>query len=237
MRHPSRPSWRPGGRLSLLLAGIVLLWSAAWAEPLPAPQGFSVTNDGHVFRGRWEAVPGASYYEVWTRQYGNWRFNEKDPETSPFTSSFELPGSDDRFRFKVRAVSGDGERGEFSDEAQAVLEISKPVSKPGSTGVAGGGDGFDLEAPPPPPPSSLFAVWTEPREIRLVWQSTEKADHYIIEELRDGKWLSVVGAEFPKPTTAILKDKPAPGPYQFRVRAVGRNGRASEPSRPTTAKR
>lgn len=215
----------------------VLLLSTAWAEPLAAPKHLTVSNDGSVFKGRWEAVPGASYYEVWTRQYGNWRFNEKDHETSPFTSSFELPGSDDRMRFKVRAVSGDGQKGDFSEEAQATVEVARPVTSPGASTSTGAGDGFDVEAPPPKAPTSLFAVWTEPREIRLVWQSTEKADHYIIEELKDGKWTSVVGAEFPKATTAILKNKPAPGPYQFRVRAVGRNGRASEPSRATTAKR
>lgn len=228
-------AWTAGALLGLSLS--FSLFSQVWAEPLAAPKNLSVSTDGTLYRGRWEAVPGASYYEVWTRQYGNWRFNEKDHETSPFTSSFEKSGSDDRTRFKVRAVSADGEKGDFSDETTAVVETAAPVTRPGVSGSSGpSNDGFDVEAPAPPPPSSLFTVWTGPREIRLVWQASEKADHYIIEELKDGKWGSVMGVDFPKETTAIIKEKPMPGPYQFRVRAIGRNGRASEPSRPTTAK-
>ena len=228
------------GKLRLLLVSglsAAFLCGLALAEPLPAPTELTVSNQSGIFRGRWNAVPGASYYEVWTRLYGNWKFNEKDPDAAPFTSSFEIPGSDDRMQFKVRAVSVEGEKGEFSQQTGATM---LPAPEPGRAAPVatdpGAGD-FDPQAPPPPPPSSLFAVWSEPREIRLVWQAEEKAARYTIEELKDGKWIGVLNVEFPKDTTAIIKDKPMPGPYQFRVRAIGRNGRASEPSRPTTAKR
>ena len=233
-------SWRDrGGNASLsallVLASLLALASAGWAQPLQAPENFSVSTDGTVFKGRWDAVQGASYYEVWTRLYGNWKFSEKDHDASPFTSSFEIPGSDDRTVFKVRAVSAAGEKGEFSSESQATL-VSAP--EPGKTRptTAAADDGFDPQAAPPPAPSSLFAVWTDPREIHLVWQSADKATHYTVEEFRDGKWSSVTDVEFPKVTTAVLKNRPMPGPYQFRVRAIGRNGRASDPSRATTAK-
>lgn len=223
-------------RLAVLLLALVVLCAPGWGQSLAAPENFSVTSDGSVFRGRWDAVPGATHYEVWVRLYGNWKFNEKDHSASPFTSSFEIPGSDDRAVFKVRAVSADGQKGRFSQEQQAV---AAPVSQRpgGSSVVSSKGDGFDPEAPAPAPPSSLFAVWGDPREIRLVWQASENAARYAVEEFKDGKWISVTKVEYAKDTTAIIKDKPMPGPYQFRVRAIGRNGRASEPSRATTAKR
>jgi hypothetical protein len=222
------------GPLRKALVVLLLVASASLAEELPAPTNFTVTGDGVVFRGRWDAVPGASHYEVWTRLYGNWKFDEKNHDATPFTSSFEIPGSDDRMRFKVRAVSSDGAKGEFSSESYATIKQATQSKAPAPVLSP---DGFDPQAPPPAAPGSLFAVWAEPREIRLVWQPSENASRYTVEELRDGKWISVIDAEFPKDTTAIIKDKPMPGPYQFRVRAIGRNGRASEPSRATTAKR
>lgn len=221
--------------LALLLAAFLAL--SAWSEPITAPREFSVSSDGAMFRGRWQAVPGASHYEVWTRSYGNWRFDAKNPDLSPFTSSFELPGSDDRMWFRVRAVSPSGEVGEFSEETQASPSLPTESQRPGSSVTSSQPtDEFDPQAPPPETPSGVFAVWTDTREIRLVWQASPKAARYTVEELRDGRWTSLTGVEYPKPTTALIKDKPQPGPFVFRVRAVGRNGRASEPSRPATAK-
>ena len=216
---------------------LLLLTAAAHAEPLAAPQNFSVSTDGSMFRGRWDAVEGASYYEVWTKLYGKWRFSEKEHEYSPFTSSFEVPGGDDRMMFRVRAVSADGRQGDFSQEQQATpVSVTPTQTSSTSASSKGASDGFDPEAPAPEAPSSLFAVWTDPREIRLVWQATDKAVKYTVEEFKDGKWSGVLDVEYSKDTTAVLKNRPQPGPYQFRVRAIGRNGRSSEPSRPTTAK-
>lgn len=219
-----------------------LFWAltslSAWSQPLAAPANLTVSTDGSVFRGRWEAVPGASHYEVWTKLYGNWRFDPKEAEVSPFTSSFELRGTDDRMWFRVRAVTLSGEVGRFSEEVQATpaAPAQSFQRSDGQAGLSAPGDDFDPQAPPPDPPSSLFTVWTDAREIRLVWQAVPKATRYTVEELKDGVWTSLTKVEYPKPTTAVIKDKPQPGPYQFRVRAIGRNGRASEPSRPTTAK-
>lgn len=215
----------------------ILLVVPVWAESLEIPEELTVTFNGSVFRGRWQSVKGASHYEVWTKLYGNWRFDSKDQELTPFTSSFELRGSDDRMWFKVRAVSGSGQVGPFSDEMQASPSaIESPSQRPVLSENSSPKDDFDPQAPAPEPPSSLFTVWTDARELRLVWQASPKAIRYTVEELKDGKWISIPKVEYPKPTTAVIKDKPQPGPYQFRVRAVGRNGRSSEPSRPTTAK-
>ncbi len=216
---------------------VVLLVSPGWSESLEIPEELSVSHDGSTFRGRWQAVKGASHYEVWTKLYGNWRFDSKEPEMSPFTSSFEVRGSDDRMWFKVRAISGSGKVGPFSDEVQAIpTVVGASPQRPVLTDPSDKRDDFDPETPAPEPPSSLFTVWTDPREIRLVWQASPKAIRYTVEELKDGKWVSLPKVDYPKPTTAVIKDKPQPGPYQFRVRAVGRNGRTSEPSRPTTAR-
>lgn len=224
----------------LVLGGIIFVSVPGLCDEMAGPTSFTVTNDGSTFRGRWDPVKGASYYEVWTQQFGGWRHDEKDFAQSPFTSSFELPGDDDRTKFRVRAVFPDQSKGEFSDTATA-QPVASEASGPASTTKTGrapsGSSDFDPEAPPPEPPSSLFAVWNDPREIRLVWQASKGAVRYSVEEMVDDTWVSVQGIEFPKDTSATIKDRPMPGPYQFRIRAVGRNGRASEPSRATSAKR
>lgn len=226
-------------KTSLGLLTFLFLSIGGSSQPMSAPTDLSVSSDGAVFRGRWTAVPGASHYEVWTKLYGNWKFDSKNPDLSPFTSSFELPGGDDRIWFRVRAVSSEGQAGRFSEEVQATPR--EDIAGPGGVSERSQAQGkpvgdFDPEAPAPEPPSSLFAVWTDAREIRLVWQSSPRATRYTVEELVDGSWISLTKIEYPKATTAIIKEKPQPGPYQFRVRAIGRNGRASEPSRSTTAK-
>lgn len=226
-------------RHSLGLATL-LIWALCGpllGQPLSAPENLEVSTDGQVYRGRWQAVSGASYYEVWTRAYGKWRFDEKNHLFSPLTSSFEIPGSDDRTLFKVRAVSADGQKGEFSQECAPTVQTQVNATGARASGAPSSSSDFDPEAPPPEPPGSLFAVWTEPREIRLVWQASARATRYAVEEWKDDRWVSVTNLEFPKDTSALIKDKPMPGPYQFRVRAIGRNGRASEPSRATTVKR
>lgn len=209
-------------------------------QDLAAPTGLVVERDGEMYRGRWNAVSGASYYEVWVKNFGRWTFNPKTLETSPFTSSFSLRVEDDRARFKVRAVDSEGVPGDYSSEIAPVLKTAEGSGKNGKDPKTGSGrksSDFDPEAPPPEPPTGLFTVWTEQDVIRLVWQTSKGAKNYAVEEYRDGKWTSPPKIKFPKKNTAVIENHPAPGPYQFRVRAVGKNGRASEPSRPTTAKR
>ncbi len=223
-----------------MVLAVTSLWVPGLCDEIPAPTSFTVTCDGSTFRGRWDPVKGASYYEVWTKQFGGWRHDEKEFAQSPFTSSFELPGHDDRTVFRVRAVFADQSKGEFSDAVsveRVAAESSEPIRTKRTGKGSAGATSFDPEAPPPEPPSSLFAVWNDPREIRLVWQASKDTVRYSVEELVEGTWVSVQGIEFPKDTSATIKDRPMPGPYQFRIRAIGRNGRASDPSRPTTAKR
>jgi hypothetical protein len=210
------------------------------AQGLDAPTGLVVVRDGEMYKGTWKPVTGASYYEVWIKNFGRWTFNPNTLATSPFTSSFEIRVEDDRARFKVRAVKSDGIAGEYSSDIAPVKKAAQTAdsqNRDPKTNNGGKVERFDPHAPPPEPPTGLFTIWTEPGVIKLVWQGSEGAKNYAVEELRDGKWTSPRKIEFPRKNTAMIKNHPAPGPYKFRVRAVGNNGRASKPSRTTTAKR
>lgn len=228
-------------RGALLTAFFLLLPLPILAEEgsLKAPTGLTVERDEELYKGRWEPVSGASYYEVWVNNFGNWNFDENEFQYSPFTSSFEARILDVRARFKVRAVGPRGEKSEFSNVARPTIKVVKEDDTNTSTATAGGRSGpkIDPKAPPPEPPTSLFAIWTEHDVIKLVWQDSKGAKNYSVEELVDDRWVSIPIIEFPRPSTALIKKHPSPGPYKFRVRAVGANGRASEPSRATTAKR
>ncbi len=234
-------------RSSFTLIGLLITWSLATttlpgdAQSLSSPSNLTVVTDGEMFQGRWDAVPGASYYEVWTKLHGDWRFDSKDHSLSPFTSSFEIRGSDDRTRFKVRAVAPNGEHSQIRNETTATQMSDKSIPQtPTGSAYPSSKDGdseFDPQAPPPPPPTGLFAVWDEPRVIRLVWSGSAETAKFSVEEEIDGRWISPAKIVFPRATTALIEDRPMPGPYRFRVRAVGKNGRASEPSRPTTLQR
>lgn len=232
-------------RLSALVLALVCavgLSGFAAGQELGKPENLSVERTEAVFRGSWSAVKGASFYQVWIEKFGRWSHNDKDMNFTPFTSSFQLPIEDERSRFKVRAVGNKGELGPFSEEVgskraatsstdtdTAAIADTNNTAKPRST--------FDPKAPPPPPPTSLFAVWIEPDVIKLVWREPKGGKKYSVEEQIDEKWVSIPLLEFPRANTALIKNHPAPGPYRFRVRSIGSNGRASEPSFPTTAKR
>lgn len=231
-----------GLRLSWLLfcALLAVAPTAAQEGSLSAPSALVVEREGDMFHGRWEAVPGASYYEVWVKNFGRWTYDSNEMQHSPFTSSFELRVMDERARFKVRAVDSEGTKGAYSDEVAPLwkkADSSDSKERATTSTRSSGTSEFDPKAPPPEPPTGLFTIWVEPEVIKLVWQESKGAKNYAVEEFRDGSWTSPPSIEFSSDNTALIKGHPAPGPYKFRVRAVGRNGRASEPSWPTTAKR
>lgn len=226
-------------KLFCLLGCFYLSLGLVWAQPLETPTNLTVKLGGDSAQGSWDAVKGASYYEVWTQTFGKWTYDEKDLASSPLTSSFKLDVQDRRTLFKVRAVGPDGEKSEFSDEvvgSETVKETAEDTEDTDYSQPSGGSE-FDPKAPPPEPPTSLFAVWNEARVIRLVWQGGSKAVKFTVEEEVEGEWVSVHEISFPKKNTALIEGRPMPGPYKFRVRAIGKNGRASEPSRATTARR
>ena len=52
-----------------------------------------------------------------------------------------------------------------------------------------------------------------------------------MEEERDGRWVERPGPSGPlRENRLLLAGHPRPGPYRFRIFAVGANGRMSEPS-------
>lgn len=228
--------------LALAFVCSVGLSTPAAGQELGKPENFSVERTDAVFRGSWSAVKGASFYQVWIEKFGRWSHNDKDMDFTPFTSSFQLPVEDERARFKVRAVGSQGQLGPFSEEVGSKRAATTPDSSnstvvSNNAGTSAPRSTFDPKAPPPPPPTSLFAVWIEPDVIKLVWREPKGGKKYAVEEEVNEKWVSIPLLEFPRANTALIKNHPAPGPYRFRVRSIGSNGRASEPSFPTTAKR
>ena len=104
-------------------------------EPLSPPTSLEVEREGDMFRGRWDAVPGASYYQVWVKNFGRWTFDPNEMQTSPFTSSFELRVMDERARFKVRAIGPKGAESDYSDE---VAPVWRKVTTSQSSGMFSG---------------------------------------------------------------------------------------------------
>lgn len=89
------------------------------------------------------------------------------------------------------------------------------------------------KGPPPPAPTNLFAIFSSNEQVRLTWRPVDNATGYVVEEEKDGKWITppegVIEENRPSLT---LKNHFMPGPFNFRVRAV-RSGSRSEPSWPT----
>ncbi|MCA9797442.1 MAG: fibronectin type III domain-containing protein, partial [Candidatus Eremiobacteraeota bacterium] len=96
----------------------------------------------------------------------------------------------------------------------------------------------DPKAPAPDAPTGLFAFFTSQDEIKLTWRAVRLADRYYVEEELEGKWEPVKPeVQVRSSNEVLIKEHPTPGPYRFRVRAVGKNGKSSSPSFPVTARR
>lgn len=89
--------------------------------------------------------------------------------------------------------------------------------------------------PTPEAPSSLLGLFSDKDQIKLQWRKVPDAIRYSVEEERDGKWTVAEKTKGePNATSLLMLDRPQPGPYRFRVRAVNREGTSSEPSWPTS---
>ncbi|HXE73579.1 MAG TPA: fibronectin type III domain-containing protein [Candidatus Nitrosotenuis sp.] len=231
----------------------LLLLLVLWALPLAAeevldtPAGLRVEVPPAP-RGRttvilrWEPVPGAVGYEVLQMRGGQWWLNEDDPNCIPITTSATLGGLEPgrTYLFRVRAVGPHSSVSQPSEPVEARTLDPEMVSRPGPAPVATSTATrrIDPEAPPPPPPTGLFAIFQDSETIRLAWRSVPEAASYKVEEEKDGKWVALPGEEgYPKSPTTLLPDHPLPGPYKFRVRSVGANGKVSEPTLPVTVER
>lgn len=205
-------------------------------KPLPSPEGQT------ALALQWDVVPGAVGYEVLQWRGGRWWFNPKDVDRIPMTSSTTIAGLSPgtTYRFCVRTVGSDGSRSKPSAPVQATtltMQASVP-SGTSQTPATTAGSSINPEAPPPAPPLGLIAVFSAQDQITLSWTPVRGATAYFVEERRDGRWVPcqhVVGSH--AASTVVIKDHPSPGPYSFRVRAVGANGKSSSPSFPAMAQR
>ncbi|MBT9583191.1 fibronectin type III domain-containing protein [bacterium] len=93
------------------------------------------------------------------------------------------------------------------------------------------------KGPPPPAPEGLMGLFTGKGDIRLSWRMVAEATGYLVEEEREGQWVSLEdGIIQENRPSLIVKGHGGAGPYLFRVRAV-RHGQRSSVSLPTKVER
>ena len=233
---------------TFLLAVTLLCGGSASAQPspkgtqatertIPAPQRLSVAPTSgelgqHELHLVWDPVPGASGYEVFQRRQGKWWLNEEDPTCTPLTTSTTISGLDSNadYEFCVRAVGEAGKNSVYSipsggrTAAPGVAVAPSNIQRPSFRKPAG----VSLE-----PPSGIIGLYSEADRIRLSWRPVLGAVRYTIEQEKNGVWSpaeKVVGDV--AATSVTLVDRPSPGPYRLRVRAVNREGTLSDPSWP-----
>ena len=243
------------GLASLLLGpGSVLFGAAQTAlaqAALPAPADVAVTSATGAEASsqlvlRWTRVPGATSYEVYRKnKAGKWVLNEDDPNYTPLTNSTTLTGLDPatQYQFRVRAV---GEKGVKSALGAIVSgrTVSNDISLPSFSISVGSQPPLTSSAPIKAhfgtleAPGGLFGIFPEADRVRLTWRSVSAAVRYVVEEEVKGEWKpanDVVGE--PASTTVVLLNHGMPGPWRFRIRAMGSDGAFSEPSWPVTVER
>ncbi len=240
-----------------VLAGIfILLGGVGVSAELPAPAGVIVrTPDppegSSSLELRWNPVRGAVGYEVYQYRAGRWWFDEQDIARTPLTSSTVITGLDPAttYRFRIKAIGPDGEKSPFSAVVQGTTleagagEAYQGGSADSSRSVLSGskkvlsGDEVQarLKLPPPDPPNGIIGVFAGSDTVKLSWRQVKGAVRYYVEEFQDDRWRSV--AESRGKTYVEISDHPSPGPYKFRIRAVGVNGKSSPPSWPVTVER
>ena len=232
-------SW---GRMILWL---MLLTGLAWGQS-QAPTGLIAepAEEGTAVELSWDRVKGAVGYEVLEWKRGEWRLNDRDMNRVPLTSSTTINQLSNglTYRFAVRAVFEDGKSTPLSQPVDYVAKREvKVFRKPDQSQVGkrrNRVDQIDPKAPPPEAPTGLFALFSGQDVIKLSWRKVSGATRYFIEEEKNGEWIPVEKLDMAEgANVADIKNHPTPGPYRFRVRAVGRNGKSSDPSFPCTARR
>ncbi len=237
-------------KLACRLALLLLLTGWVWAQS-EAPTGLAAepAEEGTAVELSWDAVKGAVGYEVLEWKRGEWRLDDRDMSRVPLTSSTTIRELNTglTYRFAVRALFEGGQSSAISQPVDFVAKrqvkvFRNPDEEEGDSGKIAStrsrADQIDPKAPPPEAPTGLFAVFSSQDVIKLSWRKVRGATRYYIEEEKDGAWVPVEKLDTAEGgNVADIKDHPTPGPYRFRVRAVGRNGKSSEPSFPCTARR
>lgn len=235
------------------IPGLVALLLALWALPvladgLAAPQGLRVAPasgpEGQTTLVlQWEPVPGAFGYEVFLFKAGDWDLDEDDTDCTPMTASTRIGGldPDTPYEFRVRAVGAGGSVSPMSPAVGARTVAAGSVGHTAATATPPPPrrTQADVAGPAPDAPTSAIGVFADSDTINLSWRKVAGASHYRVEEEKDGKWVEISGADGGLPTgnRTVLKDHPRPGPFRFRISAVGENGKMSEPSLPVSVLR
>lgn len=232
---------------------------AASPSSFPAPGGlWAQPTSSTTIQLKWEAVPGATGYEVHVWRNGKWTFNEDDPNLTPIATGTTLTGLQpgQPYEFAVKAVGPGGitsvlsrATGTRTPTQDGPIETVAPPPSTSNTSASapstpsgptlaptrGQTQNSQRKSPPPDSPSGLFGYFSGTDVIKLTWRKTADTLRYSVEEEKNGQWVS---AEKTKGDSAqnglTLTDRPMPGPYRFRVRAVNREGTASDPSLPIT---
>lgn len=227
----------------------LLLCLPAWCQGLPAPTNLQAKAppgaDGTTrLELRWDPVPGAIGYEVLQYRGTEWWFDAEDPNRTPLTSSTTITGlsADTPYEFVVRAVGSQGAVSPNSTPIGARTASRASLANPTPNNPTGPTPPkkpvSDPTAPAPEEPTGLIAVFSENDRVQLSWRKVPGAAGYQIEEEIEGKWVpaqDILGEQ--SDNKVFLLNHPLPGPYRFRVIAVGTNGKRSEPSWPATAHR
>jgi hypothetical protein len=216
---------------------------------LPAPTGFTVVTPTGAEAGsslilRWNQVAGATGYEVLVKRGGKWVLNDNDPNYTPLTNSTTISGlnSAEQYAFRVRAICDKG-KGALTAVVSGQTHIAD-ISLP-SFSISSGSHEGPADSPVTTTtigvltvPTGLFGLFSEGDRVRLTWQPVAAAMRYVVEEQIKGKWQpanDVVGE--PASTSVTLLNHGVPGPWVFRIRAMGSDGSFSDPSWPVTVER
>ena len=154
----------------------------------------------------WNSVPSAVGYELWTWEKVNgWlRLDDGTELGTRFTHSGLTPGK--TYFYAVRAVTAEGEIGDWSEYAEVTVSESQGViTAPVLTAETGGG------------------------KVTLTWNTVSAAVRYELLVWRDlaTGWQHLDDGHLTG--TSFTHSEPAPGiTYYYTVRAVDENGEASE---------
>lgn len=135
---------------------------------------------------------------------------------------------------------------EADDPALAGIDLNAPITdlvppppKPAGSPAAAKAASTENRpvGPPPPAPEGAMAFFAGDDTVRLSWRVVREATGYIVEEQKEGQWITPEGGVIQENRPSFtLKRHPSPGPYWFRVTAV-RYGVRSNPGWPVKVER
>ncbi|WP_138752126.1 glycosyl hydrolase 53 family protein [Paenibacillus sinopodophylli] len=181
-------------------------------EVIPAiPDGIAANSKGsNAIEVTWNAVPGASYYQVYRSDAEEGPFVQLDPTEVRDTVLFdsELPPAT-TFYYKVSARNGAGQ----SDQSPAVYAATLP----------------EVIANPPAAPALLTASTGLTNSISVQWKSVEEADNYQVyrSDSIDGSYVKLSSS--PITGTQYTNDSLASGKtYFYKVTAWNAGGESEK---------